>query len=319
MSSLNRHILNPRLMRHIVLGIMFFAVMCVGFQYASAATFDYLVNAKLEQYQIELGQKPVVYGTVTDNVLRPVSGVEVKITFGANSGTATTDADGKFRLEFPEQQSPGIFSVTVFAKHDGKKGFGGATLRISKQMVTFGEVYYNSEISDFTDQKKSDPYQSLKIKNYEKYLSEKSKADQKKLDIEAKKAQLQEKKELARQSLNQTITELSPGPGTISGYKYDRYMSGLDPSIRDDIASQINYTKNTVDDARAAMKKVLDNGGSLSDARKAYLDSLAIKRDMLEKIAGMNATENHSKIKNPASKASDSSYKVKGMTVKKIK
>ena len=305
-------------MRYAVLGIMFFAVLCVGFEYASAAAFDYLVNAKLEQYQIEMGQKPVVYGTVTDHVLRPASGVDVKITFGANSGTTVTDSDGKFRLEFPEQQSPGIFSVTVFAKHDGKKGFGGATLRISKQMMTFDEMYYSSELSGFADQKKSDPYQSLKNKNYERYLSEKNKVYQKQLDIEAKKAQLQEKKKLANQSLNQTITELSPGPGTISGYKYDRYMSGLDPSIRDDIAGQINYTKNTVEDARAAMKRVLDNGGSLSDARKAYLDSLAIKRGTLEKIVDMNATENHSKVKSPT-KSADSSYKVKGMTVKKIK
>lgn len=300
-------------MRQITLvGIVFFATFGIGV--ASAAPFDYIVNVKLEQYQIEIGQKPVVFGTVTDNVLRPVSGVEVKITFGANSATAITDSAGKFRQEFSEQSSPGIFSVNVFAKQSDKKGFGGTTLRISKQLTTFGEMYYNSELAN-ADQKKSDPYQSLKIKNYEKFLKEKSKAYQKQLDIEAKKIMLQEKKDAANQSLNRTIIERNPGPGDFSGYKYDKYISELNPSVRDDIINQINYTKKTVDDARVAMKKVLDNGGSLEDARKAYMEKLSIKRENLEKIADLNATENHSKIKK---RAESDSKKVKGLTAKKI-
>lgn len=294
---------------------MFFAIFGIGVAYASAAPFDYIVNVKMEQYQIELGQRPIVFGTVTDNVLRPAQGVEVKITFGANSATTITDSAGKFRQEFPEQADPGIFSVNVFAKHDSKKGFGGTTLRISKQLTTFGEMYYKSELANVTGQKKSDPYQSLKIKNYEKFLKEKSKAYQKQLDIEAKKILLQEKKELANQSLNQTIVERNPGPGSFSGYKYDKYISELNPSVRDDIVNQINYTKKTVDDARVAMKKVLDNGGSLDEARKAYLEKLSIKRDNLEKIADLNATENHSKIKK---RADSDSKKVKGLTAKKL-
>jgi len=296
----------------IIAVIALFVILGTGVAYA--AQFDYIVNAKLEQYQIEIGQKPVVFGTVTDNVLRPVSGVEVKITFGANSATAVTDSAGKFRQEFAEQSSPGIFSVNVFAKQDGKKGFGGATLRISKQMTTFAEMYYNSELAN-DGQKKSDPYKSLKAKNYEKFLKEKNKAYQKQLDIEAKKIMLQEKKELANQSLNQTIVERNPGPGSFSGYKYDKYMSELNPSVRDDIANQMNYTKKTVDDARIAMKKVLDNGGSLDEARKAYMEKLSIKRENLEKIADLNATENHSKIKK---RADADSKKVKGLTAKKL-
>jgi len=292
---------------------MFFAILGVGV--ASAAQFDYIVDVKMEQYQIELGEKPVVFGTVTDNVLRPASGVEVKITFGANSATAITDPDGKFRQEFSEQVTPGIFSVNVFAKQDNKKGFGSATFRISKQLTTFGEMYYNSELANSTNQKKSDPYQSLKSKNYEKFLKEKSMAHKKQLDAEAKKMMLQEKKELANQSLNQTVVERNPGPGDFSGYKYDKYISELNPSVRDDIINQINYTKKTINDARVAMKRVLDNGGSLDEAKKAYLEKLSIKRENLEKVADLNATENHSKIKK---RADSDSKKVKGLTAKKL-
>lgn len=295
-----------------VIVIVFFIAFCT-WTYASAAPFDFLVNAKLEQHQIELGEKPVVFGTVTDNVMRPVPGIEVKITFGANSLTAITDSNGEFRQEFSEQLVPGMFTVNVFAKQGEKKGFGNATLRISKQMTTFSDLYYNSKPDDFAD-KKSDPYESLKIKNYERYLKEKSKMLQKQLDIEAKKAQLQEKKDVADQRLNQTITELKPGPGSFSGYKYDKYFSELNPSIRDDISNQMNYTKKIITDAKLAMKEVLDNGGTADEARKAYLEKLSTKRDSMEKIADLNGTENHSKPKKHDEKTSG---KVKGLTVKK--
>lgn len=284
--------------------------------HASAAPFDFLINVKLEQHQIELGQKPVVFGTVTDNVMRPMPGMEVKITFGANSAITITDSDGKFRQEFSEQSMPGIFTVNVFAKQDGKKGFGDATLRISKQLTTFSDLYYNSKLSNFTNQEKSDPYESLKIKNYERFLKEKNKIFQKQLDIEAKKIALQEKKDIANQRLNQTIIELKPGPGSFSGYKYDRYVSELNPSVRDDIANQMNYTKKTITDAKLAMKKVLDSGGTQDEARNAYLEKLSTKRDSMEKIADLNGTENHSKPKKHDEKVSSS--KVKGLTAKKL-
>ena len=309
-------LIQPTTLRQTALiGIVFFIAFCTCATYASAAPFDFLVNAKLEQQQIELGQKPVVFGTVTDNVLRPVSGIEVKITFGANSATAVTDSNGEFRQEFSEQMEPGIFTVNVFAKQDGKKGFGDTTLRVSKQLTTFSDMYYNSKISDLTDQKKSDPYESLKIKNYERFLKEKNKMLQKQIDIEARKVSLQEKKDIAFQRLNQTIIELKPGPGSLSGDKYDRYFSELNPSIRDDVANQMNYTRKIITDAKLVMKQVLDNGGTPDEARKAYLEKLSTKRDSMEKIADLNGTENHSKPKKHDEKTSS---KVKGLTAKKL-
>jgi hypothetical protein len=283
--------------------------------YASAAPLlDFIINVKLEQYQIELGQKPVVFGTITDTVSRPVSDIKVKITFGENSATAITDSNGEFRQEFPEQTTPGIFSVNVFAKQDAKKGFGSATLRIAKQLTTFDDLYYNSKLATDQNKPKSDPYESLKIKNYEKFLKEKSKFIQKQLEVESKKLELQEKRETANQKLNQTIVERNPGPGDFSGYRYDKYLSELNPSVREDIANQINYTKKTLAEARIAMKKVLDNGGTQDEAKKTYLEKLSIKRDSLEKIADLNATENHSKMKKHDE---NNSKKVKGLVAKK--
>lgn len=293
-------------------GIVVFAMLGT-ISYAYASQYDFIVSAKMEQDQIEIGQKPVVFGTVADGVLRPASGVTVKITFGANSQVTTTDQDGKFRLEFSEQTSPGTFSVTVFAKQDAKKGFGSTTLRISKQATTFGDLYYDSNLASLASQK-NDPYQALKLKNYEKFLEEKKKTFQKQMNIEAKKMALQEKKSLADQDLNKTIVERAPGPGSFSGYKYDRYVSGLNPNVRDNIVNQIDHTKNIVEEARAAMKLVLDNGGTLAEAQKIYFEKLTINRDSMEKIVNINATENHSTIKKHVEPAANK--KVKGLAVK---
>jgi len=194
------------------------------------------------------------------------------------------------------------------------KGFGSTTFRIAKQLTTFNELYYTANSTYQKNTTKSDPYESLRAKNYEKFLKEQNKSLQKKLEIEAAKAALQKKIEAANQDLNQTMTELKPGPGTFSGYKYERYFAGLNPSVRDDIANQINQTRKTVTDAETAMKKVLDNGGTKDEARKTYLEKLSTKRDSMEKIADLNGTENHSKMKKQVEKTS----KVKGLVAKKI-
>jgi hypothetical protein len=282
--------------------------------YVSAETlWDLVVTVKTEPH-IELHERPVVFGTILNQAMKPVSGAEVKITFGANSATIMTNSSGNFRLEFSEQTIPGVFTVNVFAKNQNMKGFGSTTFRIAKQLTTFNELYYTANSTYQKNTAKSDPYESLKIKNYEKFLKEQNKSLQKQIQIEAAKAALQKRKEAANQDLNQTMTELKPGPGSFSGYKYDRYFAGLNPSVRDDIANQMNQTQKTVTDAEVIMKKILDSGGTKGEARKAYLEKLSTKRDSMEKIADLNGTENHSKMKKYAEKTSN----VKGLVAKKI-
>ena len=57
----------------------------------------------------------------------------------------------------------------------------------------------------------------------------------------------------------------------------------------------------------------MDNGGTQDEAKKTYLGKLSIKRDSLEKIADLNATENHSKMKKHDE---NNSKKVKGLVAK---
>jgi hypothetical protein len=50
-----------------------------------------------------------------------------------------------------------------------------------------------------------------------------------------------------------------------------------------------DYMQNKVDTARAAMKEVLDKGGSLSEARDAYFEHAATKRiQLIQAVEDLN-------------------------------
>lgn len=293
---------------------MLTTILISGATLAYAATlWDFVINAELEEDEIELYEKPVVFGQVLDQASKPVSDVKVTMRFSNQSATIFSDSEGNFRYEFDEQKLAGIFTVNIFAETEDKKGFSKLTLKIGSQSTTFGEIYYKSNDFDVTT---NDPYAALKLKHYLKYLEEQNARQQKQLEIEAKKIEWEEKRNLAQQKLEEALAERYYGPGVISAEQQQRYLSTVNPKIRDTISSQLNYTKQLYAEAKAAMKEVLDNGGSLQEARKVYFEKLSVTRDEISDFNDSNNTANHSKIKTNEDKKINSK-KVKGLTLKK--
>jgi hypothetical protein len=284
--------------------------------FASAATlWDLLIKVKLERDQISLNEKPIVFGTILNQASKPVPGAEVKIRFSDVSAITSADSEGNFRYEFGEQTVPGVFSIVVQAKSENLRGFATTSLKIGKESSTFGDIYYNSNYAN-TGESANDPYNALKLKQYKKFLDEQNKRMQRQLDIEAKRFAIQEKRDIAQGKLDDAIKERQVGSGIYSGDRYDRFVSKLDPRIRDTVSTQMNYTKQLFAEAQYAMKMVLDNGGSFQDAKKAYFEKLATPKDKLGKI-GVNGTEkNFSKVKISDEKKINSK-KVKGLSYNK--
>lgn len=274
-----------------------------------------MIKAEFEDARIDLKERPVISGTVLDQAYKPVSGVEVKIRFAGVSVSTTTDSEGKFRYEFAEQMSPGAFSVMLSATKDNLKGFATTTLRVGNEFSTFDELHYK-QIQNKTKTSAPEPYEILKQKNYERFLAEQNKKLQKQYDVEAKKLALDEKRDLAKQRLEQTLQERPVGAGTYDGLAYQDYIAKLDPRIKNTIASQLNYTKQLHEEARAAMKAVLDNGGSLQEARKAYFEKLSITKEELLVVNDQNNTKNYSKVLKSEDKKINSK-KVKGLKLNK--
>ncbi|HXG73292.1 MAG TPA: carboxypeptidase-like regulatory domain-containing protein [Candidatus Nitrosotenuis sp.] len=294
------------------------ALLLAATSWASAATlWDFMIKAEFEEPHIRLNEKPVISGVVLDHASKPVPGAEIKIRFAGVSASTTTGDDGKFRYEFEQQPTSGVFSVVVSATKGEHKGFARTTLKVGNEFSTFDELYYKQLSQNKTMHSLAPaPYEVLKLKNYEKFLEGQNKKLQKQYDIEARKLAIEEKRNLAQDKLEQALQERPVGPGTYGGLAYKDYMSKLDPRIKNTIASQLNYTKQLHEEARQAMKEILDNGGSLQDARKVYFEKLSITKNELLEVNDKNNTKNYSKTLKSEDKKINSK-KVKGLTLNK--
>jgi hypothetical protein len=289
-------------------------ILLIGNSGAFAAKpWDLIISAKFEQSQIEITERPVLVGTITDQKGEPIFGAKVNIRFANESVITTTDEDGNFRYEFGTQDHEGMFVASISASVADLKGLSKTTLKIGSGVSTFGDLYYTK---NFDANLKNDTYAALKQKQYQKFVEEQNKRKQKQYDIEAKKLAMQEKRSIIDQKRNDAINATKPGSGVYSYEDQERYISKLNPKIRDTVKAQMEYTRQIYEEAKYEMKKVLDGGGSLEDAKKAYFDKLASTQDQVQKIGGENNTENHSKIKK-SQDAKINSKKVKGLTYNK--
>lgn len=278
----------------------------------AAKPWDLLISAQFEQAQISASERPALIGIITDQKGEPIFGAKVQIRFADSSVTTTTDEEGNFRYEF-EPKTDGIFSASITATLADLKGMGKATVKVGTGVSTFDELYYSN---DFERETKNDPYKALKQKQYQKFVEEQNKKKLKHNEIEAKKLALQEKRDVADQRKNTAINATRPGAGVYSYDEQERYIAKKDPLLKGMIRTQMDYTRQIYEEAKYEMKKVLDAGGSLEDAKKAYFDKLATTQDSLQQVGAANNTENHSKVK----KSQDTkinSKKVKGLTYNK--
>jgi len=95
---------------------------------------------------------------------------------------------------------------------------------------------------------------------------------------------LEQQRIIAENLRNQAIIENDPSAGTYGGYQYDNYINSLNPEIRDIVASQLNFTKNTFEEAQRLRDEILTNGGTYEEARQAYLDILSFPKEILEQF-----------------------------------
>ncbi len=308
-------------MNHLpILGIALACILLGSISSAFAATlWDFVIKAEFEQAKIGINERPVIFGTVLNQASKPVVGAEVKIRFAGVVASTITDTQGGFRYEFGEQHIPGTFSVSVSARVNDLKGFATTTLKVGDKTTTFGDLYYHAQTLENktkADDLTGDPYKALKLKHYQKFIEEQNKRKQKQEYVESKSFAQEEKRTVAKQRLDLALKERPVGSGVFSDEEYEKYISKLDPRIKDTISSQLNYTKRIFEEAQYAMKSVLDNGGSVQDARKAYIEKLSTTKEQLISIGDYNNTENHSKIKKPQD-VKINSKKVNGLKLNK--
>jgi hypothetical protein len=258
-----------------------------------AVLMDLIVTVQAVNNPIEVGQEVVIAGTVVDHAGKPISEAEVKIRIDKEYVITHTDETGNFRYEFGAWTgNPGRYSVNAIVTDKNERiGIANGDLHVRGSISLTDQTSYSLGLFDKSRFENIDPSEfqndPISITLYNYYQGLKQKLQQEELRqklLEEKQIYLEMQRNLATQMLQRAIEEEKPGAGTYTGWKYDVFVSNLNPSIKEIIVNQLNYTVNTFNEAQQAMEEVLRQGGTMEDARKAYNEKASVPREIMERL-----------------------------------
>lgn len=287
-------------LRFIMIGVIGVSLLFSNFPSAESTLWDLLIDVKLEQNPLQVGDTPVVTGSIIDHAGKPVSDAEAKIRLGQDSIIVTTDASGNFFVEFIEFDGiPGNYVVNVLATtSDDKIGLASTDFQVNgklsvssytEKILSTDEAlkYLHASVEDF----ESDPL-GLTLYNYYQDLQAQLLEEQIfQMELDEQQQLIEKQREISINITQQIIQDENPGAGTYSGWKYDRFVDNLDLSVKDIIINQLNYTVTMFDEAQKAMQEVLENGGTMYEARLAYYEKASIPREMMDTLTIINENQ----------------------------
>jgi len=268
-------------------------------QTSEAELWELIVDMNVEKGIIQSGDTVVITGKVVNHAYKPIRGAEVFIRAGSETTKVFTDPWGAFKGEIKDfQRIPGTYTVNVISSWYGMTGLSSAQFQVKgdvspisilqeKLSTEDAKKYLSSKESDF----EKNPIGQTLFKYYHGLL-DKLVLEQKEADKHLAEQQFSEQqKKIVNDIRSKTIEELKPGYGTYGGYQYENYINGLNPEIRDTIINQLNFTKSTFEEAQNIKDKIIENGGTVEEARKAYLEMISMPKEILEEFNQKNSNK----------------------------
>ncbi len=275
-----------------IIGLFLFLMLFSFIPTSEAELWALLIDLNVQKGIIYPGETVVITGKIVDHAYEPIRGAEVFIRTGSDTTKAFTDPEGVFRAEFKDfQRIPGFYTVNVIASLDGMTGLTSTQFQVRgdvslvsalQEKLSTDEAikYLSSKESDF----EKNPIGQTLFKYYHGLLDELILEKKENREPLAEQIYLEQQRIIAENLRNQAIEEFNPGAGTYSGYQYDDYINSLDPEIRDLVVSQLDFTKNTFEEAQKLRDEILANGGTYEEARQAYLDMISFTKESLEQF-----------------------------------
>lgn len=281
------------------LGLVLSMLLFFSFPISESVLWDLLIDVTLEKNPIQVYENPIVNGTIVDHAGKPISSAEVKISLENESIITLTNATGEFRYEFENVSVPGYYIVNVVAStNDTRKGIAQTYFQVKGPILVSSQSAYNLDLINSTHYEKINPNQSeedpiaFTLYNYYQDLQIKFKEEEEKQkEIDEYQQYLQERRRIANELQEKIIEEENPGAGTYSGWKYDKFVDNLDLDVKEIIVNQLNYTINVFEEAQLAMEEVLENGGTMAEAREAYYEKAAVPRELMESLSSNQIEE----------------------------
>tara|TARA_Y100000590_G_scaffold224437_1_gene253816 strand:- start:260 stop:1174 length:915 start_codon:yes stop_codon:yes gene_type:complete len=260
---------------------------------SEAKLWDMIIDVKFLHDSIEQGKNPIIMGTVVDHAYNPISRVDVKVTFAGQSFMLETDGSGEFGKQLDGSQlKPRTYSANVFATtEDGKKGMARTTLNVeghTEKSARFDIQLENLEMANNISKLRNNPNDPISNILYEHYLELQENAINEKhieasLDLPQKK--IREARVMVYESL---VNELEKRP-LITKQFYDspkliKFLYGLDDNTQTIFELQLNSTKIRFFEGQNIMNEILENGGTMKDARHAYLEHISISQNEMQEL-----------------------------------
>ena len=275
-----------------MIGLFSFLMVFSLISTSEAELWELLIDLNIQKGVISSGETVVVTGKVVDHAYKPIIEAEILIRTGSDTTLAFTDKYGVFRGEFEDfTRIPGTYAVNVIASWNGKTGLTSTQFQVNgdispvsalQEKLSTDEAVKYLSVNERDLEK--DPIGQILFKYYHGLLEE--------LILEQKEAShpteeqiyLEQQRKIAEKLRTQAIEEYVPGAGTYGGYQYEDYINSLNPEIRNLVANQLNFTKNTFEEAQKLRDEILHNGGTYDEARQAYLDILSFPKEVLEQF-----------------------------------
>ena len=284
-------------MNNLTIFLSIFAIACTflfsAIPDSESKLWDYVVDVKFLENPISQGNNSILVGTVVDHAYRPVSQADVKVTFAGESYMLKTDSDGEFGKQLDVSElKPRTYSVQIFVStDDGKKSMARTTLHIdghTEKSAKYERQIESMELANDPSKLRknsNDPISEILFQHY--------------LELQEKATHAQYEEELLNESKNEIklirqivyeklLEELEKRPLVYTQIgdtpKMLSFLGNLDPERKEIFNLQLNTTKLRVMHAQIAMQTVLNNGGSLEDARQAYFDHAAITHEELNSL-----------------------------------
>jgi len=276
----------------VFIGLFSFLMLFSFIPTSEAELWELVVGVNVEKEAIHSGETLVISGTIVDHAYKPMRGVEVFIRAGSDTTKAFTNPAGEFRGEIKDfQRIPGIYKVNVIASWYGMTGLTSTEFRVNgdvSQVSALQEKLSTDEARKYLSSNENDfeknPIGQTLFKYYHGLLDELIQEQKESREPIAEQIYLEQQRRIAEDLRNQAMEFYNPSAGTYGGYQYEQYINSLNPEIRDLVASQLNFTKNTFEEAQKLRDEILANGGTYEEARQVFLDMISIPKEMLEKF-----------------------------------
>ena len=260
---------------------------------SEATLWDYVIDIELNQNPISEGKNVVLIGTVVDHAYRPVSNVDVKISFAGDSYMVKTDRHGEFGKQLNSHDlKPRTYTIHILATTDDeKKGMARTALQIDghtpKTAKYERQLEFMEMVNDSSKLRKNsnDP---ISVILYEHYLQLQENVAQTQYEerlLEIPQQKIRDAQKLAHEKLMQSLEKR---PLITSQFddssKLSKFLKSLDSDKRTLFELQLNSTMTRFIEAKIIMNDILISGGTQNEARQAYLDYLSITQEEMSTI-----------------------------------